>query len=220
MKLSRTGLLPRPEHTRDARLCIVATEGTHTEKQYLEGLFGSPKLKVQVLGAGSESLSAPEHVLARLSLFNDEYDLDNEDERWLMLDVDRWPVHTLHEVCQEAQQRGFRLAISNPCFELWLWLHLADADHADTNGKQFKNHLRRALGSYNPSRLDLSYYTPERIGAAIERAKALSQDNDQRWPDCPGTHVYKLVESLLPHLRPLLPPPYKPRPGKQTQNME
>ena len=53
MRISRTRLLPRKEYVRDAKLCVIASEGTNTENQYLEGLFGSAKLKVEVLGTGS-----------------------------------------------------------------------------------------------------------------------------------------------------------------------
>ncbi len=197
---SRTGLVSRKEHVRDARLFVIATEGTHTEKQYLEGLFGSSRLKVITLDAGGTTLSAPNHVLARLVDFKRQYDLGPDDEQWLMLDVDRWPPNLISNVCHEAQRKGFSLAVSNRCFELWLWLHFADPDPADTNCQQLKKHLRSTLGSYNESNLDLFPYTPERIADAIGRAKSLPHNPAQPWPDFPGTHVYQLVERLLPHL--------------------
>jgi len=200
--LPRSGLLPRTEHVRDARLFVIATEGRYTEKQYLEGLFGSPRLKVKALDAGEAGLSSPEQTLDRLSLFNEQYALTQDDERWLMIDVDRWPLNNLREACHDAKQRGFQIAVSNPCFELWLRLHFVDADPADTNCRKLKKRLKVELGSYNWSNLDLSHYTLERIQAAIQRARALSQNSAQPWPDSPGTHVYQIVERLLPHLRP------------------
>ena len=201
MQLSRTGFLPRTDHVRDATLCVVATEGTHTEKQYLEGLFGSLHLKLEVLSTGETGRSAPNHVLARLVDFNRKYDLGPDDERWLMVDVDHNQPQVLSSLCQEAKQRGFGLAVSNPCFEMWLWLHFADPDPADTTCQQLESHLRSTLGSYNKSNLDVSHYTPERIADAIGRAKSLPHNPAQPWPDFPGTHVYQLVEHLLPHLR-------------------
>ena len=118
MALARKGLLPRKEYVRDAKLFIIATEGTHTEKQYFEGLFGTHKLKVEVLDTGTTGLSAPEQVLERLTAFDQKYDLGNDDERWLVIDVDHHRAAALSIVCQLAAQKRFQLAVSNPCFEL------------------------------------------------------------------------------------------------------
>ncbi|MBF0263501.1 MAG: RloB domain-containing protein [Magnetococcales bacterium] len=81
---------------RDARLIVIATEGHKTEIRYFK-LFGSKRLQVLVLPSKDDK-SAPQHVLARLREFRETYQLDGEDELWLMIDVDRWPVKALSEV--------------------------------------------------------------------------------------------------------------------------
>lgn len=205
MRLKRKGLLPRKEYVRDAKLCVIATEGTDTEKQYFEGRFGSAKLKIEVLDTGTTGLSAPQQVLERLTTFEQKYDLGDEDERWLMIDVDYHRAEFLSAVCQEAMQKNFQLAVSNPCFELWLWLHVADANLDHTKCKDLKQHLKDELGGYNWANLDLSHYTQERIEQAVQRARALHIMQDERWPPFPGTHVYKVVERLMPYLRPMPP---------------
>ena len=159
MKMPRKGLLPRKEYVRDAKLFVLATEGTDTEKQYFEGLFGSSKVKIEVLDTGTTGLSSPGHVLKRLSDFEDKYELDANDEPWLVIDVDHHRPDSLSQVCQEATQKGFQLAVSNPCFELWLRLHFAEAELADTRCKHLKDRLKHELGSYNWTNLDLSHYT-------------------------------------------------------------
>ena len=206
MRLNRKGLLPRKEYVRDAKLCVIATEGTDTEKQYFEGRFGNSKLKIEVLDTGTTGLSAPQHVLERLTAFEQKYDLGDEDERWLMIDVDHHRPEVLSIVCQTATQRRFQLAVSNPCFELWLRLHYADADVNDVKCKDLKERLKQELGGYNWTNLDLSYYTPESIQQAIQRAKRLHLHQDERWPEFPGTHVYKVAERLMPYLRPMPKP--------------
>ena len=55
-----------------------------------------------------------------------DFALEKDDELWVMIDVDRWNKSTLQEIAKEARQKGYRLAISNPCFELWLLLHFRD----------------------------------------------------------------------------------------------
>ena len=76
-------------------------------------------------------------MLDRLDEYSKEYDLTREDERWLMLDTDHW-VESSHvpnfaHVCAEAPKKGFQLAHSNPCFEIWLLLHVRALDA----GEQF-----------------------------------------------------------------------------------
>ncbi len=131
MSIHRTGLIPRPQFVRDARIFVIAVEGEKTEEQYFS-LFGSSRVHVEVLSAGSGSLSAPKHVLERLVRFEQQYDLGPEDERWFVADVDRQRGQFLAQVTQIARDSGYHLAISNPCFELWLLLHFREADPADT----------------------------------------------------------------------------------------
>ena len=202
MSIPRTKLLPRQVYVRDARLCVIATEGSNTEKQYFEGLFGSAKLKVEVLDSGLTGLSAPGHVLARLSEFEERYDLDADDERWLMVDIDRNRPQFMSRVCQEAVQKGFQLAISHPCFELWLYLHFEDGSPPDNSCKVWEQRLRTRLGGYNKSKLDLSLFTREAVSEAIDRAVALDANPEARLPISNGTRVYRVVSRLLEHFRP------------------
>ena len=121
--------LSRPDMIyRDDRLFIIATEDTYTPKQYFD-LFRNSHIHVKVLFT-EHGLSAPAHVFKRLDDFQNEYDLLEDDELWLMLDIDHWvePNHiaNFNDVCVQASQKGFQLAHSNPCFEIWLLLHIID----------------------------------------------------------------------------------------------
>ena len=195
MGINRTKLLDRQHDRRDARLFVIATEGAATEKQYFE-MFGSSRIKVKVLETGSDNQSAPQYVLDRLNSFKEQFDLHEDDMLWLVLDVDRWGDEKLSLVCREAKQKNYHLAISNPCFEVWLYLHCGELNPDDKTCKQFKARLRKILGSYNGSNLDLSQYESN-LSIAVERAKILHSDLRQNWPPVIGTHVYRLVEILL-----------------------
>jgi hypothetical protein len=122
---NRTKLLDRIYNTRDAKLFIIATEGAKTEKRYFE-FFQDSRIKIEVLPTGSANDSAPQHVIERLNEYSEQYDLGEEDSLWLVLDVDRWGPKNLSIVCRQATQKKYRLAISNPCFEVWLCLHLSE----------------------------------------------------------------------------------------------
>lgn len=200
-KIKRTKLLDREHDRRDAKLFIVATEGKETEKQYF-GMFNSTRIKVEILATTEDGKSAPEYVLERLDKFKERYDLSKDDMLWLVSDRDRWGDKKLSSVCSEARQRGYYLAISNPCFEVWLTLHFEDINTQEEKTckcDEFKKRLRRILGSYNGSNLDISAYQPH-TKDAINRAKNLHPSSQQDWPPTLGTHVYRLVEILLKSL--------------------
>lgn len=193
-----TSRKPRPlnrtiAHLRDTRLVIIAAEGRKTEKQYFR-LFRDHRVQVIVIPS-DDNRSAPEYILERLNQFARTYQIGQDDELWLMIDTDRWGDRKLAEICREAVKKDYWLAISNPCFEVWLYLHLGDIDETITTCQGFKRLLRDTLGAYNSSRLDLSKFE-NKIALAIERAKQLSPDEDRRWPQSVGTHVYKVVEKI------------------------
>jgi len=193
-KINRTKLLDRQHDLRDAKLFVIATEGELTEKQYF-GMFRSSQVKVEVLATG-DGKSAPQYVLARLAAFKERYDLNEDDMLWLVTDVDRWRAKNLSLVCREAIQKGYHLAISNPCFEVWLCLHFDDLNPLDRTCKDFKKRLRTILGSYNSSNLDLSRYKLN-IENAANQAKAQHSNSQQNWPPTIGSHVYRIIEILL-----------------------
>jgi hypothetical protein len=118
---------------------------------------------------------------------------------WLVSDVDRWGDKKLSDVCSQARQRGYNLAISNPCFEVWLTIHFEDINTQDRTCDNFKARLRKILGSYNGSNLDISAYKPN-TKDAVNRAKNLHPSSQHNWPPTLGTHVYRLVEILLKSL--------------------
>lgn len=197
-KIKRTKLLDRQQDRRDAKLFIVATEGKETEKQYFR-IFNSSRIKVEILATTEDGKSSPEYVLERLDIFKERYDLDEDDMLWLVSDVDRWGAKKLSSVCSQARQKGYNLAISNPCFEVWLTLHFEELNTQDRTCDNFKARLRTILGSYNGSNLDISAYK-QNIENAVNRAKNLHQISRQDWPPTLGTHVYRLVEILLESL--------------------
>ena len=196
MRIRRTGLVPRPQFVRDARIFVIAVEGEKTEAQYFS-LFESTRVHVEVLPAGPEGLSAPKQVLERLVKFEERFDLGEGDEWWLVIDVDRQRGQFLDEVTRMARERGYGLAVSNPCFDLWLLLHFQDMHPADTDCAAITERLRRHTGGHNKAKIRLEACPTERAVEACRRARAMERERDTPWPGFPGTHVFKVVERLL-----------------------
>lgn len=191
-------------YLRDTKLVIIASEGERTEKQYFEDIFGSrsPRVQVKVLETQAGT-SAPKHVLSRLKNYVREIPLFEDDELWLVIDKDRWPNEQLHKVAQECWRCSFGLAVSCPCFEVWLFLHFTDAtpDMQNLSSGGIKYRLRIQLGGYNQSSLDTSRFMPYYVDA-MRRAIQLDVNPSATWPDHLGTHVYKVVRAIEALLSP------------------
>ena len=207
----------RHEAFRDARIIVVASEGKDTERIYLHALaneFSNPRVHVHILerNEDEQNNSSPEHVLKQLNDYKGQYALEADDELWLVIDKDRWTEAMLSRVAAVCVQDNFmHMALSNPCFELWLLLHLVDVElltHEEQellrkNRRKSKNtdpylkiRLRQEIGSYHESSYDTQIFMTN-INAAIERARALDKNTADRWPQTLGTRVYLLVESII-----------------------
>jgi hypothetical protein len=151
--------------------------------------FRNPRVHVEVLEKLSTD-SSPKHVLEELHGFKKrykkKYGLDEHDELWLVIDLDRWPQQMLSEILTQSNQNQYRLAVSNPCFEVWLLLHHATFDDytADelnelmenkrinlTGRTRLEKELMKLCGSYTKENLDTSHYIPH-VEVAVERAQA------------------------------------------------
>ena len=181
-------------HLRDTKLIVIAVEGEKTEKQYFD-MFRNVRVQVRVLPTGDDHASAPEHVLARLAEFKDGHEFEPGDEFWFMTDVDRWGPRKLSLITREAVQKGYGLAISNPCFEYWMYLHLDDPPPDWSTCSQFKEGIRGKLGSYNSSNLNTARFEAH-VGEAVRRSKMLEDQPDARRPRAIGSHVYRVVERI------------------------
>jgi len=138
-----------PGMLRDTTLIIIASEDRYAVKQYFE-MFRSNRIKIRVLGT-EDNNSSPSHVMARLEKYMKEYHFGEGDIFWLVCDTDHWiePNHisNLTKVLQLCNQKGIKVALSNPCFDLWLLLHFAEFPQDDElNCNEVGNKIREAVG--------------------------------------------------------------------------
>ena len=215
---SRNSLIrERHEAFRDARLIVIASEGKDTERIYFKALakeYTNPRVHVHILerSESEQNNSSPEHVLKQLNDYKEQYALEADDELWLVVDKDRWTEAMLSHVATECTQDSYmHMALSNPCIELWLLLHLVDVSLLTPeeqlqwleNRRKSKNtdpylkvRLRQEMGSYHESAYDASMLIAN-VETAIEQAKALDKNLADRWPQTLGTRVYLLAESVM-----------------------
>lgn len=191
--LRRSGL-------RDAKILVIASEGERTEPQYFaefQKRHPNGKIHVHLLTRESRS-SSPKHICQQLVDFKREYKIKMNDELWMVIDIDKWTPQELSEVAKICIQKGFGLAVSNPCFEIWLFLHLSDVENPEgfSSCALVEERLREKLGSYNKNKIDCEAFLPY-IGKAISRAERMDTEPESRWPNSIGTRVYKIAQRMI-----------------------
>ena len=119
------------------------------------------------------------------------------DEIWCVFDVDQHP--NVSRAIHDARQSGINVAVSNPCFELWLVLHREEQTaYIDRGDIQQRSDIlritanKRILPSAEPILVDA-------VEIAKQRARALDRrhaDNGSPPRSNPSTDAWRLVDRL------------------------
>jgi hypothetical protein len=180
---------------------LIVSEGENTEPEYFRGFAKAcrnPRVDVEI---------APEHgvpktvvEVARDRKKEAEKDAAREkddnliyDSVWSVFDIDEHP--RVGEAKEMARDNGIDLAISNPCFELWLLLHFQE-----NPGMQDRAAMKKKLKKHVPEydkHVDYATYS-----AGYEQAVARSRKMDQAAEEAhdphrnPTTGVCELTELI------------------------
>jgi len=189
------------------RRLLVVCEGENTEPQYIRGLErflrdatlsieipperGDPKKLVQV----AKTFNSAAIQDARRS----GDDNVRFDEVWCVFDRD--DHERFDAACQMAKDNLFRLAVSNPSFELWLLLHFQD-NPGQQHRDRIKEMLVKKVQGYDKN-IDFGKYV-DGLNAAAVRAKRIDdtalQDGEPLFTN-PSTSVYLLLGSMAKELK-------------------
>ncbi len=141
-----------------------------------------------------------------IALVNDAIDRKHKAERksrpynqvWCVFDRDDFPPDHFNQAISKAKDHQIRVAYSNPCFELWYYLHFHYIDTA-INRKKYCSMLSNCMKKkYEKNDGDMYSFLKHKQQIAINNAKKLRNSyftcNPER--DDPSTTVYLLVETL------------------------
>jgi hypothetical protein len=188
---------------RTKKTLLVFCEGEKTEPIYLNALKLEPPVRE---AAAVEIRVDPEFGAVPLTLVRRAAEArsraltenDEIDEFWCVFDVE-WPKNhpNLREAIALAKANEISLAISNPCFEIWLILHLRE--HGAWLDNDQAERLRHKLDKSTDKSLDPAKYMPH-VGKAASRAVKLEdrhQGNGTSFPDDnPSSSMHRLIASV------------------------
>lgn len=178
---------------RDATLFLIVCEGEKTEIDYFEQFINLSKRVKIIPVSPNTNKSAPKWVLDKATKEAEEQDLNDDDQLWMVMDIDRWKLEDLHSI-QDAcnKMANWNLAVSNPCFEIWLLAHAKDLeDFSGLSGKE----LKRQIGLFKNDET-FPKNPIQNLHLAIERAMKI--DNSTHFiPERGRTKVYLLAQELI-----------------------
>jgi len=174
---------------------LVVCEGT-TEQEYIDELarhIGNPSVQIRFCrerGTPDKIIElARKEVKVQVANRNPGF-----DEVWCVFDRDSHE-HFIGPI-QTAIHRSYKLAVSNPCVELWLLIH-----HRDSPGQQHRDHVQDML-----RRHDRGYKKHVRFERYVDgipnavrtahRMDVTAQEDGERPFGNPSTSFYKLVISI------------------------
>lgn len=182
---------------------LIVCEGENTEKQYFDQFVKHHRtslVDVKVSDEHDKSIQAI-RIAKRLKAEAEEAAKRESDPNlkydsvWCVFDVDEHPL--LAEAAEMARKNGIKIALSNPCFELWLFLHLKDSP-GSLHRHKMQSLLKNSIKHYDKN-VDLNHYN-DGYDTAVERAKKLDEQAEKAGTPGmnPTTGVYKLTEIIIP----------------------
>ncbi len=210
--LYRNRAFKREAPTRDAKKIFIFCEGVKREYQYFKFFEElDSRINICIYELKPTENNSPSGLLsiARSCLLNDDYEKDpyfelrQEDEVWIIFDLDpdsrnsRLP-QALETMKKCKTEKGWFTALSNPCFEVWLYYHFFSDDLVKDHIEKcttWKTTLNTLISGGFDSRKH-----PILIEAAYQNASDKFTD-DNGLPAVGSTEVYNLAASMLPLIK-------------------
>ncbi|MCP2333134.1 MULTISPECIES: RloB family protein [Actinoalloteichus] len=169
----------------ERRRILVVTEGKVTEPTYLTELRRRLRATGVSVSVVPGKHSDPSRVVdtARTQRDNAKRAGEAFDSVWCVVDVD--DHRGLADAIRDASRARLKVAVSNPCFEIWLLWHCEDQTGAISSKA-----LRKRVERYLDGKRLLPTFPYGAWGEACRRA---AMDNPAVPPANPGSGVGELV---------------------------
>lgn len=191
----------RPANTTQvSNLYIVLSEGTKTELEYfkqVDRLFNEnwnneKGYGLRLLKPGTNN--SPVGLINGINRFLHRERYRENYEVWIVFDRDQWEDRELDAVETWKEKNPRRhFALSHPCFEYWLLLHLENVSGCITSDEATRR-LKVHYSDFVKS-IPRGFVTMERVRLACQQAR-------EKFTSCPnvrdnnGSTVYQLIERL------------------------
>ena len=199
--MARNRSLARRRPTRDPlpRMLIVC-EGAVTEQGYFDDHRRAYRsvLNIEICPGGTPRTLVDRAVKMKrdgeLKVKSEGDENQRYDHVWCVFDVDDHPG--IQAAADKATGNGIELAISDPCFELWILLHFQD-QRAHIKREKLRVAVRKHLPSYEKDvpcdKLRPHYEVAKKRAEDLER---WHKEQQRELPSNPSTGIPRLTEQI------------------------
>ena len=192
------------------RVLYISMEGTQTERKYFDTVIDYYNLRNVRLLRRKKTRSSASDVIKQLvrqkGTRKQVHGVELNEVYWAVFDHDNLSSEKVTKAFAEASRKGYYIADSKPCFELWLLLHHGSRGKfkgLEVSGDQpaclpAQKHLENEDSTYdrvNKSAYNTSEYM-NKIDYAIENSKAIDRGPSSRPLVGLGSRVHRLIEFM------------------------
>lgn len=193
---------------------LIMCEGKETEPNYFNGLKQLINSKygdrvdvliseINIKGTGKNTNDLVNYTERFVNQAGKKY-----GKVWIVFDKDDYRDIQFNLAIKKATDANYNTAWSNPCFEIWLLLHLKSVQNyiekdkiLNELDKEFKHNN---LGNYHKNDKDVfkKVTKDDNLSKAITNSKKLVEKFKDKKPSesNPMTNVYKIVEDLKEYI--------------------
>jgi hypothetical protein len=197
-------LFTRRAPFKNAKSLYIFCEGRKREYQYFnyfKGIDSNINIEVYALRPDENNTPTGLYEIARTCLIrsienpNPKYEFLPEDEVWFVIDTDQWndKIDILRKKLQNHE--GWKVAQSNPCFEVWLYFHQLSRPSIPHFFKDCTP-WRSLVAQHFPGGFDARRH-PILIGSAIEHAQSFYQEIGENYPSIGCTQTFLLGKVIF-----------------------
>lgn len=193
----------RPPPSKDATSIYIFCEGVKREFQYFDNFRGlDSRINIEIYNLNPNEDNSPLGLLeiakSSFGLNTDskpKFELIPGDQVWLVFDTDPDKGNTrlpqINEIKSYAEKKGWNLAISNPCFEVWLAFHFYDKPPVDSlSCSEWKTSMNHFGGFDSRQHFVM-------IERAVDRSRISYSQDELELPMPGSTNVFNLGDVLV-----------------------
>jgi RloB-like protein len=202
----------RVGHVKPLSRIVAFCEGK-TEKRYLDA-FANHAGRRLFEAEFVKQVGVPSTVVYRCIEKKSELDaiakrksadsFDRNFSVWAVFDRDEHPCYA--QAIQTAHQNGIRVAFSNPCIELWAFLHLETYGDRYIGRHEIQKLLKLVMLDYDHARSPVFNFAQMQNKHAFARGQAISMMECRLSLDdpygCPATSMFELTDLIMASARP------------------